>query len=72
MEKSFRNPLRPMIRFYDAYLFSKRANLNFKILIDCLFLTDDYENSFLKSYSIMTKKNEIKIYNKLNSSLETG
>ena len=53
----FRNHLRPMRGFYGAYLFSKSANSNFKILIDCSFLRDDFENRFLKNYLISTTKN---------------
>ena len=40
--------LRPMRRFYGAYLLNKSAILIFKILIDCSFLRDDFENRFLK------------------------
>ena len=31
-------------RFYGAYLFSKSANAIFKVLIDCLFRWDDFDN----------------------------
>ena len=58
-EEIFKNHLTPMKRFYSAYLFSKSANLIFKILID--FLRDEFENRFQKKYSKTTTKNEIKI-----------
>ena len=48
---------KPMRRFYGVYLFSKRANSIFEILIECSFLRDDFENWFLKNYSITTAKN---------------
>ena len=34
------------IRFYGKYLFRKSANSIFQILIDCLFLINDFENWF--------------------------
>ena len=48
-------------RFYSAYLFSKSANAIFIILMDCSFSIDDFENRFLKNYSITTTTNVVKI-----------
>ena len=44
----FRIYLRPLRRFYGAYLLSKTANSILKILIDRSFLRDDFENRFLE------------------------
>ena len=60
VETFFRNHFRPMWRIYVTYLFRKSANSNFKILIDCSFLMDDFENRFLKNYSSTTTKSEVK------------
>ena len=59
VEKFVRNHLRPIRRFYGAYLLSKSANSN--IRIDCSFWRDDFENRFIKKYSITTTKNVEKI-----------
>ena len=56
----FRINLRPIRRFYGAYFFSKSANSIFKILIDCPFWKDDFENRFL-NHSMTTTKNVTKI-----------
>ena len=37
--------------FYRAYLFSKSANSIFKILIDCPFWRDYFENHFFKVFN---------------------
>ena len=63
LELFFRIHLRPIRRFYGAYLFSKSANSIFKILIDCPFWRDDFENRFIKNYSIRTMKNVTKTVN---------
>ena len=52
-----RNHLRPFLRFYGAYFFSESANSILKILTDCSFLRNDFENQFLRNYSIATTKN---------------
>ena len=52
-----------MKRFYGAYLFSKSANVIFKILLDGSFLRDDFENWFLKNYSITAAKNGVQYTN---------
>jgi len=51
-EKFFRIHLRPMRLVYGAYLYSKSANSIYKILIDCPFWRDDFENWFYLNYSI--------------------
>ena len=56
-----RNHLRPMRRFYGAYLLSKTANSIFKNSHRSFFFKDDFENRFLKIYSITTTKNVVKI-----------
>ena len=61
IENFFRIHLRPIRRFYGAYLFSKSANAIFKILIDCPFWRDDFENRFFFNYSMTTRKNVTKI-----------
>ena len=43
------NPLRPMRLLHGAYLFSKSANLIFKIIIDCSFLREDLKNRVKKT-----------------------
>ena len=72
IENFFRLHLRPMRCFYDGYFFSKSANAIFKILIDCPFCRDDFENRFYLNYSMTTKKNVIKFYSKLIRCLRTG
>ena len=52
--------LRTITRFYSVYLFSKSANSIIKILIDCIFWVDDFENQFYEKYSKTTKKNAAK------------
>ena len=44
-------------RFNGADVFSKSTNAFFKILIDCPFLRDDFENRFCLNYSKTTTKN---------------
>ena len=46
--------LRPLRRFWGAYLFSKSANSIFKILIDCSFWRDDFLKLFKKCNKIST------------------
>ena len=56
-----------MRRFYGAYLFIKSANSILKILIDCSFLRNDFENQFLRNYSIATtKKNSTILHSQFN------
>ena len=37
----------------------KGRKVNFKIIIDCSFMRDDFENRFLKNYSSTTTKNVV-------------
>ena len=56
-------PLRHIPLFYGACLFRKSAISIFKILIDCPFWRDDFENLFNKNYSKRKKKNVTKFLN---------
>ena len=48
-------------------LFIKSANSILKILIDCSFLRNDFENQFLRNYSIATtKKNSTILHSQFN------
>ena len=56
IEKRIRIHLRTIIRFYGAFLFCKRTNVVFKILIDWRFWMDAYFwNRFYLIYSTTTK-----------------
>ena len=57
LRRFFRIPLRNIPLFYGAFLFRKSAISIFKILIDCPFWRDDFENLFNKNYSKKTKLN---------------
>ena len=49
--------MRPIRRFYGAYLFSESALEIFKILDDCSFWKYDIENRFYLNYSMKATKN---------------
>ena len=53
VEKFFRIHIRPMRRFYGAFMFSK----NLQRTQICLFWSNDVENRFLKNHSLTTMKN---------------
>ena len=55
VETVLRFHLRHMRRIYP-YLFSKSANSIVKILINCSFWKDDFENRFLTNYSKCNNK----------------
>ena len=52
--------LRPIRRFYGAYLFNKSSNAIFEILIDCSFWSGDFENQFYFNHSMTTTKDVAK------------
>ena len=67
VKKSFRTHLRSIKPVDPAYLFSRRQNSIFKILINRLFWRDDFENQFIKNHSMTTTKMLHKFDSKLIS-----
>ena len=67
VEKFVRNHLRPIRRFYGAYLLRKSANSNYNILMDCSYLRDDFGNRLKKIFNNDNEKCRKKFYSILRN-----